>query len=262
MKRSVLLTVAAVAAAAFSGCPDGNGGESGNSPATTPATEVTIAAEDGTDFGTVSLGNEVTKKFRIKTDGYIGSYSYALPAGFESSDLESVLKSMEETAGTSGEFSVTFSPLFNGASGGDITVIADMFGGAEGSLEVTAVGSGTALKAPDAADKTLTVIYAYMNSGGTPEIDSGAVSLDLNPDRPAGVITVTADYYVGTQYRETHSGFINYDYSAFPNDPSQINMTAIRVTVNQTLPAEANAHFFIEGQRIDINWSETAGNAP
>lgn len=101
-----------------------------------------------------------------------------------------------------------------------------------------------------------------MNSGGTPEIDSGAVSLDLNPDRPAGVITVTADYYVGTQYRETHSGFINYDYSAFPNDPSKINMTAIRVTVNQTLPAEANAHFFIEGQRIDINWSETAGNAP
>lgn len=179
--------IASVMTAVFFGCDDETGNEGGNEPATTPATKVTITAVDGTDFGTVSLGNEMTKKFRIKTDGYIGSYSYALPAGFESSDLESVLKSMEETAGTSGEFSVTFSPLFNGASGGDITVIADMFGGAEGSLEVTAVGSGTALKAPDAADKTLTVIYAYMNSGGTPEIDSGAVSLDLNPDRPASL---------------------------------------------------------------------------
>lgn len=225
---------------------------------------MTITAVDGTDFGTVSLENEVTvtKKFQIKTDGYIGSWSYDLPIGFESPDLENLLKSLEETAGTTGEFSVTFSPLFNGKSSGDIVIVTDMVGGAEGTLVVTAVGSETELKAPDALDKTLTVIYAYMNSGGTPEIDSGAVSLDLNPDRPAGVITVTADYYVGTQYRETHSGFINYDYSAFPNDPSQINMTAIRVTVNQTLPAEANAHFFIEGQRIDINWSETAGNAP
>lgn len=225
---------------------------------------MTITAVDGTDFGTVSLENEVTvtKKFQIKTDGYIGSWSYDLPIGFESPDLENLLKSLEETAGTTGEFSVTFSPLFNGKSSGDIVIVTDMVGGAEGTLVVTAVGSETELKAPDALDKTLTVIYAYMNSGGTPEIDSGAVSLDLNPDRPAGVITVTADYYVGTQYRETHSGFINYDYSAFPNDPSQINMTAIRVTVNQTLPAEVNAHFFIEGQRIDINWSETAGNAP
>ena len=262
MRKEVLLMIAAVMTAVFFGCDDTTGNEGGNEPATTPATKVTITAVDGTDFGNVSLGNEVTKKFQIKTDGYIGSWSYDLPIGFESSDLENLLKSLEETAGTTGEFSVTFSPLFNGKSSGDIVIITDMMGGAEGTLAVTADGSGTKLKAPDALDKTLTVIYAYMNSGGTPEIDSGAVSLDLNPDRPAGVITVTADYYVGTQYRETHSGFINYDYSAFPNDPSQINMTAIRVTVNQTLPAEANAHFFIEGQRIDINWSETAGNAP
>ena len=78
----------------------------------------------------------------------------------------------------------------------------------------------------------------------------------LNPNRPAGFIIVTADYYVDTQYRGTHSGFINYDYSVFPNDPAHRNMATIQVTVNQTYPAEAGAHFFIEGRRIDIIWSE------
>lgn len=244
--------IAAVMTAVFFGCDDTTGNEGGNEPATTPATKVTITAVDGTDFGNVSLGNEVTKKFRIKTDGYIGSWSYSLPLGFESSDLENLLKSLEETAGTTGEFSVTFSPLFNGKSSGDIVINT----GAEGTLAVTAVGSGTALKAPDAEDRTFTYMYAYPNSVGMPVIDSEAITLRLNPNRPAGFIIVTADYYVDKQYRGTHSGFINYDYSVFPNDPAHRNMATIQVTVNQTYPAEESAYFIIEGRRIDITWRE------
>ena len=179
----------------------------------------------------------MTKKFQIKTDGYIGSWSYSLPLGFESSDLENLLKSLEETAGTTGEFSVTFSPLFNGKSSGDIVINT----GAEGTLAVTAVGSGTALKAPDAADKTFTYMYAYPNSVGMPVIDSEAITLQLYPTRPVGFIIVTADYYVDKQDRETHSGFINYDYSGFPNDPAHRNMG---------------------GGSILFGVSETAGNAP
>ena len=215
---------------------------------------MTITAVDGTDFGDVSLGEEVTKKFQIKTDGYIGSWSYSLPLGFESSDLENLLKSLEETAGTTGEFSVTFSPLFNGKSSGDIVI--NMMGGAKGTLAVTAVGSGTALKAPDAADRRRIVMYAYADSIGMPKIDPDAVTLELYPHRPAGFIIVTADYYVAKQYRETHSGFINYDFSGFPNDPAHRNMATIQVTVNQTYPAEKGACFFIEGARIDIFWNE------
>ena len=254
MRKEVLLMIAAVMTAVFFGCDDTTGNEGGNEPATTPATKVTITAVDGTDFGNVSLGKEVTKKFQIKTDGYIGSWSYSLPLGFESSDLENLLKSLEETAGTTGEFSVTFSPLFNGKSSGDIVINTD--GGAEGTLAVTAVGSGTALKAPDAEDRTFTYMYAYPNSVGMPVIDSEAITLQLYPHRPVGFIIVTADYYVDTQDRETRSGFINYDYSGFPNDPAHRNMATIQVTVNQTYPAEAGAHFFIEGRRIDIIWSE------
>lgn len=216
---------------------------------------MTITAVDGTDFGTVSLGNEVTKKFRIKTDGCIGSWSYSLPAGFESSDLENLLKSLEETEGTTGEFSVTFSPLFNGKSSGDIVINTD--GGAEGTLAVTAVGSGTALKAPDAADRTFAYAYAYPNNVGMPEIDlEERISLKLYPYRTVGFIIVTADYYVDTQYRETHSGFINYDFSGFPNDPAHRNMVAIQVTVNQTYPAEKGARLEIEGVLFDIFWNE------
>lgn len=218
---------------------------------------MTITAVDGTDFGTVSLGNEVTKKFRIKTDGCIGSWSYSLPLGFESPDLENLLKSLEETAGTTGEFSVTFSPLFNGKSSGDIVINTD--GGAEGTLAVTAVGSGTALKAPDAEDRTFNYVYAYPDSVGMPVIDYDARStLQLYPHRPVGFIIATADYYVDTQDKDraTHSGFINYDYSGFPNDPAHRNMVTIQVTVNQTYPAEKNAHFFIEGRRINIIWNE------
>ena len=126
-------------------------------------------------------------------------------------------------------------------------------------MAVTAVGSGTALKAPDAADKTFTYMYAYPNSVGMPVIDSEAITLRLYPTRPVGFIIVTADYYVAKQYRETHSGFINYDFSGFPNDPAHRNMATIQVTVNQTYPAEEkekSAFFFIEGRRIDIIWSE------
>ncbi len=247
--------------AVFFGCDDTTGNEGGNEPATPPATKVTITAVDGTDFGDVSLGKEVTKKFQIKTDGYIGSWSYSLPLGFESSDLENLLKSLEETAGTTGEFSVTFSPLFNGKSSGDIVINTDMMGGAKGTLAVTAVGSGTALKAPDAADRTFAYMYAYPNSVGMPEIDpEERISLQLYPYRPVGFIIVTADYYVDTQDedRATQSGFINYDYSGFPNDPAQRNMAIIQVTVNQTYPAEEekSTHFFIEGVRFDIKWSE------
>ena len=220
MRKEVLLMIAAVMTAVFFGCDDTTGNEGGNEPATTPATKVTITAVDGTDFGDVSLGKEVTKKFQIKTDGYIGSWSYSLPLGFESSDLENLLKSLEETAGTTGEFSVTFSPLFNGKSSGDIVINTDMMGGAEGTLAVTAVGSGTALKAPDAEDRTFTYMYAYPDSVGMPVIDYDAITLRLYPHRPVGFIIVTADYYVDTQYRGTHSGFINYDYSVFPNDPA------------------------------------------
>lgn len=249
MRKEVLLMIAAVMTAVFFGCDDTIGNEGA------PATKVTITAVDGTDFGNVSLGKEVTKKFRIKTDGYIGSWSYSLPLGFESSDLENLLKSLEETAGTTGEFSVTFSPLFNGKSSGDIVINT----GAEGTLAVTAVGSGTALKAPDAEDRTFTYMYAYPNSVGMPVIDSDAITLQLYPHRPVGFIIATADYYVDTQDRATHSGFINYDYSGFPNDPAHRNMVTIQVTVNQTYPAEEkekSAFFFIEGRRIDIIWSE------
>lgn len=244
--------------AVFFGCDDTTGNEGGNEPATPPATKVTITAVDGTDFGDVSLGKEVTKKFQIKTDGYIGSWSYSLPLGFESSDLENLLKSLEETEGTTGEFSVTFSPLFNGKSSGDIVIITDMMGGAEGTLAVTAVGSGTALKAPDAEDRTFTFVYAYPDSVGMPVIDYDAITLQLYPHRPVGFIIVTADYYVDTQDedRATQSGFINYDYSGFPNDPAQRNMAIIQVTVNQTYPAEKSAYFFIEERRIDIFWNE------
>ena len=192
--------------AVFFGCDDTTGNEGGNEPATPPATKVTITAVDGTDFGTVSLGNEVTKKFQIKTDGYIGSWSYSLPLGFESSDLENLLKSLEETEGTTGEFSVTFSPLFNGKSSGDIVIITDMMGGAEGTL-----ASGTALKAPDAEDRTFTFVYAYPDSVGMPVIDYDAITLQLYPHRPVGFIIVTADYYVDTQDedRATQSGQSN-----------------------------------------------------
>ena len=215
-----------------------------------PATKVTSTAGGGAGLGDVSVGGGGTKE----SDGYIGSWSYSLPLGFESSDLENLLKSLEETAGTTGEFSVTFSPLFNGKSSGDIVINTD--GGAEGTLAVTAVGSGTALKAPDAEDRTFAYMYAYPNGVGMPVIDPDAITLQLYPHRPVGFIIVTADYYVDEQYRGTHSGFINYDYSGFPNDPAHRNMVTIQVTVNQTYPAEKGAHFFIEGVRINIFWNE------
>lgn len=260
-RKRFLLMIAVVMTAVFFGCDDTTGNEGGNEPATTPATKVTITAVDGTDFGNVSLGNEVTKKFQIKMDGYIGSWSYSLPIGFESPDLENLLKSLEETAGTTGEFSVTFSPLFNGKSSDDIVIITDMMGGAEGTLAVTADGSGTKLKAPDALDKTLTVTYAYRESDtGDLAIDKGANSLDLNPSRNVGVITVTADYYVEDHYSRTSTGDINYKYEAFPNDPSQLNSIVIVVTANPLVSESKESHFSIEGEKISIKWSPDASS--
>lgn len=259
MRKEVLLMIAAVMTAVFFGCDDTTGNEGGNEPATTPATKVTITAVDGTDFGTVSLGKEVTKKFQIKTDGYIGSWSYSLPLGFESPDLENLLKSLEETAGTTGAFSVTFSPLFNGKSSDDIVIITDMMGGAEGTLAVTAVGSGTKLKAPDALDKTLTVAYAYLVNG-SPVIDKGANSLELNPSQLTGAIIVTADYYVERHYSEFSSGDINYQYNAFPNDPSQLNIIEIMVTANPNATESRESHFTIEGKKISIKWTPNASS--
>ena len=259
MRKEVLLMIAAVMTAVFFGCDDTTGNEGGNEPATTPATKVTITAVDGTDFGNVSLGKEVTKKFQIKTDGYIGSWSYSLPLGFESSDLENLLKSLEETAGTTGEFSVTFSPLFNGKSSGDIVIKTDMMGGAEGTLAVTAVGSGTALKAPDALDKTLTVAYAYWNNETQKfEVDESANSLELNPSQLTGAIIVTTDYYVERHYSEFSSGDINYQYNAFPNDPSQLNIIEIMVTANPNATESRESHFTIEGKKISIKWTPDA----
>ena len=68
-----------------------------------------------------------------------------------------------------------------GDDGGDGTVAV---------RPVTAKGTGVGLKAPDAADRTMTVKYYLGDTGQT-----GAISLNLTPDNPAGKVEVTIDYY-------------------------------------------------------------------
>ena len=82
-----------------------------------------------------------------------------VPAGFDDTDFEKARQKMVEERTTTATFTVTFSPVFDGLSSGDLTIVTAMTGGASFKLPVTAKGTGVGLKAPDAADRTMTVKY-------------------------------------------------------------------------------------------------------
>lgn len=247
------MLVLGAAAIFFAGCPDGSGGDDGGDGAVAvrPATSVRIEALEGTDFGTVAKGESVTKKFKITADGYLSENgSVGAPAGFDDTDFEKERQKMVEERTTTATFTVTFSPVFDGVSSGDLTVITAITGGDSFKLPVTAKGTGVGLKAPDAADRTMTVKYYLGDAEQT-----GATSLNLTPDNPAGKVEVTIDYYAEYKTKGSANGPFVYAFEAFPNTVP--NTVVINIGVSEAAKASEseNAFFYIEGKKIDLYWN-------
>ena len=247
------MLVLGAAAVFLAGCPDGSRGDDGGdgTVAVRPATTVKIEASEGTDFGTVAKGASVTKQFKITADGYLSeSGSVGVPAGFDDTDFEKARQKMVEERTTTATFTVTFSPVFDGLSSGDLTIVTAMTGGASFKLPVTAKGTGVGLKAPDAADRTMTVKY-YL--GDTEQ--TGATSLNLTPDNPAGKVEVTIDYYAEYKTKGNSNGPFVYAFEAFPNTvPNTVSIDIGVSEATKTSESEKDS-FYIEGQKINLNWN-------
>lgn len=126
-----------------------------------------------------------------------------------------------------------------GDDGGDGTVAV---------RPVTAKGTGVGLKAPDAADRTMTVKYYLGDTGQT-----GAISLNLTPDNPAGKVEVTIDYYAEYKTKRSSNGPFVYAFEAFPNTVP--NTVVINIGVSEATKASESekGSFYIEGQKINLN---------
>ena len=125
-----------------------------------------------------------------------------------------------------------------------------MTGGASFKLPVTAEGTGVGLKAPNAADKTVTVKYYLGNTEQT-----GATSLDLTPANPTDKVEVTIDYYAEYKTKGSANGPFVYAFEAFPN--TLPNTVVINIGVSEAAKASEseNAFFYIEGKKIDLYWN-------
>lgn len=247
------MLVLGAAAIFFAGCPDGSSGDDGGDGAVAvrPATTVKIEALEGIDFGTVAKGESVTKKFKITADGYLSENgSMGAPAGFDDTEFEKARQKMVEERTTTATFTVTFSPVFDGLSSGDLTIVTAMTGGASFKLPVTAEGTGVGLKAPNAADKTVTVKYYLGNTEQT-----GATSLDLTPANPTGKVEVTIDYYAEYKTKGSANGPFVYAFEAFPNTLPNTVVINIGVSEAAKVSESEKASFYIEGKKIDLYWN-------
>ena len=122
------------------GCGEDNSNDKVLSPLT-PASVINVYPASY-DFVTVKAGEtKKTTSFTVNTDGFVTSRCNVESdiLGLNIDDAKNTLETMYQNQITSGQFSLSFTPMCKGNISGELFIVTDTFGGADVRIPINAV---------------------------------------------------------------------------------------------------------------------------
>lgn len=121
-------------------CGEDNSSDKVLSPLT-PASVINVYPASY-DFGTVKAGEtRKTTSFAVNTDGFVTSRCNVESdiLGLNIDDAKNTLETMYQNQTTSGQFSLSFTPMCKGNISGELFIVTDTFDGADVRIPINAV---------------------------------------------------------------------------------------------------------------------------
>ena len=194
------------------GCGEDNSNDKVLSPLT-PASVINVYPASY-DFVTVKAGEtKKTTSFTVNTDGFVTSRCNVESdiLGLNIDDAKNTLETMYQNQITSGQFSLSFTPMCKGNISGELFIVTDTFGGADVRIPINAVVTDDANILPKCSSENpvITVTSSPENIIKTGEIKELGTQKYIDFDT-AGTnnITITAvsDTYLSGGYSSTSTG--------------------------------------------------------
>lgn len=265
MKKLALLMLSTmIALFVFISCDPATG----SSKNSTIATELTLTAVDGTDFGTLSLGESTTKKFTVTLNGY-AEYKLVLsmPAGFESPDFDTNAQYSFDKKTKSFDFTAVYSPVFDGSDDNNTIAVTKIgFDGYSDEIEVTASGKNTGLKNP--ADKTAKTIVTIIDKPETVTLSDrdettspyATYIVAAEESTPCQIkVRFESDKYESSVSSGTMTGnCFTWEYTSL-SFPNKANENYVEITINYDGKAcvnTKNEHYTSKNSPFRLNFGD------